>query len=63
MLKPLLSFQQFTGLRNLDLSHNDLGDTGGQILGHAIGKVKNTKRNSSRREINWKLRVANPRDL
>ncbi|XP_060576272.1 leucine-rich repeat-containing protein 74B-like isoform X2 [Ruditapes philippinarum] len=33
----MLNVGQFTGLRNLDLSHNDLGDIGGQILGHAIG--------------------------
>ncbi|XP_045186403.2 leucine-rich repeat-containing protein 74B-like isoform X2 [Mercenaria mercenaria] len=33
----MLNVGQFTGLRNLDLSHNDLGDIGAQILGHAIG--------------------------
>lgn len=27
----------YLGLRSIDLSHNDLGDEGGQILGHAIG--------------------------
>ena len=35
---PLLSLlQQYTGLRKLDLSHNNLGDVGARILGKAIG--------------------------
>ena len=32
-------FQSRYCLRELDLSHNDFGDEGAMIIGHALGKV------------------------